>query len=402
MMKRIFYFLATILLCVACSDDEQFSTSRSDVLTLPEDTLKMDTVFSGQASSTYSFWIRNHNSKALRVNDVRLADGSKGFRVNVDGEFLHPSISGLEILGKDSVLVFVELTAPQAGQQTPKALDEQLVLTLESGVEQRVLLRAWTWDVELWENKTITADEEVGAEKPVLVFGRLTIAPEATLRLRGTTLYFHDGAYVDVQGTLDAEGATLRGDRLDGMFPYLPYDHISGQWRGLIVKENARLQLTDCDVHGANEAIFAEKGSAVELTRTSVHNTAGNGIQAKECTIALDHCLLSNAEGHLLTTTGSQLIMNRCILAQYYPFAMRDVALHLGEGTKYQIERIVVAGYEEVLIARAEDVEELPEEQYFVAKKEDFVLIDEENLVYDFNLKPDSEAAKYLQSDQQQ
>ena len=401
MIKRIFYFLATILLCVACSDDEQFTTSRSDVLTLPEDTLKMDTVFSGQASSTYSFWIRNRNSKALRVNDVRLADGSKGFRVNVDGEFLHPSISGLEILGKDSVLVFVELTAPQAGQQTPKALDEQLVLTLESGVEQRVLLRAWTWDVELWENKTITADEEVGAEKPVLVFGRLTIAPEATLRLRGTTLYFHDGAYVDVQGTLDAEGATLRGDRLDRMFPYLPYDHISGQWRGLIVKENARLQLTACDVHGANEAILAEASSDIILTHSSIHNTAGVGIRAVQCIIALDHCLLSNAEGNLLATGGSQLTMSHCILAQYYPFAMRDVALSLGDGTMAQIEKMVIAGYEEELIKVADNVEKPAEEQYFVAKKEDFVLIDEKNLVYDFQLKPDSEAAKFISDDLQ-
>ena len=169
MMKRIFYFLATILLCVACSDDEQFSTSRSDVLTLPEDTLRMDTVFSGQASSTYSFWIRNRNSKALRVSDVRLADGSKGFRVNVDGEYLHPSISGLEILGKDSALVVVELTAPEAGQLAPKALDEKLLLTLESGVEQQVSLRAWTWDAERWDDKTVTTDEEVQGTKSSIV-----------------------------------------------------------------------------------------------------------------------------------------------------------------------------------------------------------------------------------------
>jgi hypothetical protein len=402
MMKRIFYFLVTILLCVACSDDEQFTTSRSDVLTLPDDTLKMDTVFSGQASSTYTFWIRNQNSKALRVSDVRLAGGSNGFRVNVDGEYLHPSVSGLEILGKDSILVFVEVTAPKAGQQTPKPLDEQLILTLESGIQQEVKLRAWTWDVERWDNKTITADEEVKADKPILVFGKLTIAPEATLRLRGTTLYFHDGAYVDVQGSLDAEEATLRGDRLDRMFPYLPYDHISGQWRGLVVRENARLLLTDCDVHGANEAIFAEKGSSIELTGTTVHNTAGIGINATECTVVLDHCLLSNAEGHLLTAKGCQLTMSHCILAQYYPFAMRDVALHLDEGTKHQIEKMVIAGYEDELIARADDVEELSDEQYFVAEKDDFVLIDEENLIYDFNLKPDSEAAKFMLSDNQQ
>ena len=401
MMKRIFYFLATILLCVACSDDEQFSTSRSDVLTVPEDTLRMDTVFSGQASSTYSFWIRNRNSKALRVSDVRLADGSKGFRVNVDGEYLHPSISGLEIQGKDSALVVVELTAPEAGQLAPKALDEKLLLTLESGVEQQVSLRAWTWDAERWDDKTVTTDEEVQGTKPILVFGNLTIAPEATLRLRGATLYFHAGSHVDVGGVLEAEETTFRGDRLDDMFSYLPYDHISGQWDGIVVRENGRLQLTACDVHGANEAILAEASSDISLTHSSIHNTAGVGIRAVQCIIALDHCLLSNAEGNLLATGGSQLTMSHCILAQYYPFAMRDVALSLGDGTRAQIEKMVIAGYEEELIKVADDVEKPAEEQYFVAKKEDFVLIDEKNLVYDFQLKPDSEAAKFISDDLQ-
>ena len=62
---------------------------------------------------------------------------------------------------------------------------------------------------------------------------------------------------------------------------------------------------------------------------------------------------------------------------------------------------MVIAGYEEELIKVADDVEKPAEEQYFVAKKEDFVLIDEKNLVYDFQLKPDSEAAKFISDDLQ-
>lgn len=395
MMKRIFYFLATILLCVACSDDEQFSTSRSDVLTLPDDTLKMDTVFSGNASATYTFWIRNKNKQALRVNDIRLADGSQGFRVNVDGEYLNKSISGLEVLGEDSLLVFVELTPQATGKVEPQPLDEQLVFTLESGVEQRVKLRAWAWDAERWENKTVTADEEVTSQRPILVYGTLTVAKDATLRLQGTTLFFHEGAGIDVLGTLQAEDATLRGDRLDDMFSYLPYDHVSGQWKGISVKEEARCLMVGCDVHGANDAIVAAEGSLLSLTRTVVHNSEGNGIDATGAEVTLDYCQLSNAEGSLLTVANSHLTLTQCTLAQYYPFAYRDVALSLKQGTTYNIEKLLLAGYEETLIATEEGVEKLPEESYFVAKKEDFVLIDEDNLVYDFHLKPDSEAVGF-------
>lgn len=392
-MKRIFYFFA-LLLCVACSDDEQFTTSRSDVLTLPDDTLKMDTVFSGNASATYTFWIRNKNKQALRVNDIRLADGSQGFRVNVDGEYLNKSISGLEVLGEDSLLVFVELTPQATGKVEPQPLDEQLVFTLESGVEQRVKLRAWAWDAERWENKTVTVDEEITTQKPIIVYGTLTVAEGATLKLDGTTLYFYDGAEMDVLGTLQAEGATLRGDRLDRMFTYLPYDHISGQWKGISVKENARCVMTGCDVHGAHDAIVAAAGSTIQLMHTVVHNNEGTGIAAAEATVELSYCQVSNAEGSLVTAKGGQVTLTQCTLAQYYPFALRDVALVIGEGTTLSVTKLLIAGYEEELMTLAEGIE-IPEGESYTAKKEDFVLIDEDNLVYDFHLKPDSEAAGF-------
>lgn len=394
MMKRIFYFLATILLCVACSDDDQFTTSRGDVLTLPDDTLKMDTVFSGNASVTYTFWIRNKNKQALRVNDIRLADGTQGFRVNVDGEYLNRSICGLEVLGEDSLLVFVELTPQATGKVEPQPLDEQLVFTLESGVEQRVKLRAWAWDAERWENKTVTVDEEITTQKPIIVYGTLTVAEGATLKLNGTTLYFYDGAGMDVMGTLEAEGATLRGDRLDRMFTYLPYDHISGQWKGICVKENARCTMTDCDVHGAHDAIVAAAGSTLQLTHTVVHNNEGTGIAAADATVELSYCQVSNAEGSLVTAKGGQVTLTQCTLAQYYPFALRDVALVIGEGTTLSVTKLLIAGYEEELMTLAECIE-IPEGESYTAKKEDFVLIDEDNLVYDFHLKPDSEAAGF-------
>ena len=395
MMKRIFYFLLTIMLCVACSDDEQFTTGSGDVLSLPEDTLKMDTVFSGRSSATYTFWIHNRNSKALRMTDVRLSDGTKGFRVNVDGEYLNPNIGGVELLGKDSMLVFVELTAPTAGQSEPKAVDEQLVITLESGTRQTVSMRAWSWDAERWDNKTVTADEEVTSQKPILVTGPLIVDQGATLRLRDLTLYFHEDASLVVNGALEAENVTMRGDRLDRMFDYLPYDHISGQWQGVRVRENARLSMTDCDLHAAYIGLTAVEDSEVQLTRTVIHNSAGDDIFATGASLVLDHCLLSNAEGSLLSAEKCNVVLSHCTLAQYYPFALRDIALSLGEATTHSIEKLLIGGYEEVLMSYSEGVEKITEEAYHIAEKEDFVLIDEDNLIYDFHLKPDTKSAGF-------
>ena len=145
-MKRIFYFL-TLLLCVACADDDSFSTSTGLRLDLSVDTLKLDTVFSRTPSSTYSFWVHNRNNDGIRLQSVRLKRGNQsGYRVNVDGIYLDNAngsqAQDLEVRRKDSILVFVELTASETYREQPVLLEDDLLFSLESGVEQKVLLQA--------------------------------------------------------------------------------------------------------------------------------------------------------------------------------------------------------------------------------------------------------------------
>lgn len=73
--------------------------------------------------------------------------------------------------------------------------------------------------------------------KPIVFQDTLKVEAGATLTIpAGTTVYFSQKAALDVYGTLRCEGTadnpvTLRGDRLDKMFKYLPYDRVSGQWQ---------------------------------------------------------------------------------------------------------------------------------------------------------------------------
>ena len=115
MMKRIFYLLILVSAFVACADDDDFSTSSALRIDFPADTIKLDTVFSRTASSTYTFWVHNRNNKGVRMQSVRLKRGNQtGFRVNVDGSYLDNNngsqTNDIEIRKNDSVLVFVEIT----------------------------------------------------------------------------------------------------------------------------------------------------------------------------------------------------------------------------------------------------------------------------------------------------
>ena len=144
-MKRIFYFLAIAWCLVACQDDDQFSASTGLRLEFPSDTLLMDTVFSRTPSSTYTFWVHNQNDTGIRMDRIRLKRGNQtGYRVNVDGIYLDNAngsqTSDVEIRRNDSLLVFVELTPGETGKQEPVLVEDDLLFTLESGVEQKVCL----------------------------------------------------------------------------------------------------------------------------------------------------------------------------------------------------------------------------------------------------------------------
>ena len=152
-MKKfsIFFFLSVVMLMVACTDDDTFTTSHSNLLSFSTDTLRLDTTFSNVPTSTKTFWVYNKSGDGLRLTNVRLAQGNQtGFRVNVDGIELSAEngyqVSNLEVRNKDSIQVFVEMTSPLNNALTPQEVSDNLLFTLESGVQQKVNLSAYSWD----------------------------------------------------------------------------------------------------------------------------------------------------------------------------------------------------------------------------------------------------------------
>jgi len=432
LMKRIFYFLLILSALVACEDDDRFSSAGGLTLTFETDTLKMDTVFSRSASSTYTFWVHNHNSEGLRLSSVRLSKGNQtGFRVNVDGSYLDNSngsqVNNLEIRRRDSILVFVELTPSDARQLEPRLIEDDLVFSLEGGAVQKVNLRAWAWDAERWDHLTIQRDTTITSQRPVIVFGKLTIASGATLTLKNTTLYFHDQAGIDVHGTLVTDSCLLRGDRLDKMFSYLPYDRVSGQWGGIhFFETSTKNSLTDTEIRNSGEyAILCDSAALnadelrLDLLRCVIHNGEGAGIACRHANVRLQLCQISNMAGECVAIEGGQAQIHRCTLAQFYPFdGNRGAALLFSNILPLQgllCDSSIITGYADDVIMgiqtdttrvfeyrfmhsllRTPKVEtadsvrfsdiiwELPKDS--IQGTRHFRLIDEENFIYDFHL----------------
>ena len=107
-----------------------------------------------------------------------------------------------------------------------------------------------------------SSDTTLAQAKPVVVYGGIVVDSLATLTLaEGLNLYFHGDAGITVYGTLKSLGSqsnpvVLRGDRLDHMFDYLPYDRVSGQWQGIkFTASSFDNILQHTDIHSTYNAI---------------------------------------------------------------------------------------------------------------------------------------------------
>ncbi len=323
----------------SCVEDADFSSNPSLRLEFSCDTVSFDTLFSEVMSPTAKFLVHNRNDKSLRISNVQLAGGGASpFSVLVDGQY-GTEMDNLEIRARDSLYVLASVTVDRNGGDLPFMVKDSLLFTLESGVQQNVLLLAYGRDVTFMRCENFLSDT-VLAPGHYVIYDSLTVSQGATLSLQpGTTLYFHDKAFMKVDGRLKAEGAAdapvvFRGDRTDRMFPYLPYDRIPGQWDGVVFTSTSNDNLLlHCDIHSANYGIRVEQGDTavqrITIESSKVQNFHGNALELVMARATAVNSLFANAQGNCVKVVGGDVEFIHCTIANFYVWRQRDVALAL-------------------------------------------------------------------------
>lgn len=430
--------LLLVALLFSCSDDDSFTMSPNHLLSFSQDTVRLDTVFSRIPTSTRTFWVYNRSGDGVRCSNIRLEKGNQtGFRVNVDGSFLGSSagfqVSDVEVRNKDSIRVYVELTSPANNKDIPSLLEDNLVFLLESGVEQKVNLRAYTWDADIRDRLVIDRDTTILTEKPLVISGGITVNENARLTIAaGSTIYFQDHAGIDVYGTLNVAGdvdhnVVLRGYRLDNLFDYLPYDRVSGQWQGIHFHESSyENSINYADIHSAYNGIVCDSSSVerlkLSLYNSVVHNCQGYGLRTTHAVVDVVNCQISNSLYDCVAIFGGVVRIMYSSLLQFYPYdANRGAALRFTNSDpdyKYPLYSMqcinsLVTGYaDDVVMGEADStaaydfsfvncmmrtpaisdtvraknvIWENPEDTLTGGVKH-FVKVDTKNLIYDFRL----------------
>ena len=98
--------LSLVVIIVSCRKERNFSDNPSKNISLSTDTIAFDTVFTCVGSSTRVLMIYNNNSENLKINSIRLEQGSSSpYSINVDGQS-GTMFKDMEIYANDSLYVF--------------------------------------------------------------------------------------------------------------------------------------------------------------------------------------------------------------------------------------------------------------------------------------------------------
>jgi hypothetical protein len=253
--------------------------------------------------------------------------------MNIDGE-KGTKLTDIEILKKDSLYGFVEVTIDPTNSKNPLLIRDSIRFVV-NGNTQYVQLEAVGQDVYIWKNKVIKEDTVLTDKKPFLIYDSLVVSKDVTLSIKeGVTFFMKNNASVKINGTLKAGGTVqapiiFRGSRFDNIEADIPYNNVPGQWEGITFHSGSyNNSLEYVVIKNATKGIaFLESDAGHKkavLKNIIVQNTSVYGLQAINCNIDVENGLFANSGKYVVSLSGGEYSFLHCTLANYYRWSARQ------------------------------------------------------------------------------
>jgi hypothetical protein len=318
----ILHWAVVTLIAAACTKYERPSDAAFS-LRFSADTLRFDTVFTTFGSTTHRLIVYNPNHQTVLTHVSRRGNPSP-FRYNVDGMSLTDGCD-VEIAGRDSIYVFVEVTAhPQNSDLPIRILDS---VQFKTGAHlQQVYSEAYGQDVVILKNAVI-GNETWQSAKPYLIEGALTVDTLQTLHIKqGTRIFLAPGADMRIKGTLIAEGSVEHPILFSGMRMEKSYRKMPGQWGSILLTTASRdnlLQHVEIR-NGTNGLLTGSPAGSnplpfVKLDAVSIHDMSYSGLMCFSSDLYASNCLVYNCNYYtvgLFCGGNSQFV--HCTFANHY------------------------------------------------------------------------------------
>lgn len=378
MRKLLFLlFIGVVITLTSCRNDFDFKQSTGG-LEFSKDTVYLDTVFTNIGSSTYKLKVYNRSDKDISIPKIQLEKGiNSKYRLMVDGMTGDTGAQGkifsnVELLAKDSLFIFIEVTSDAASANPTDFLyTDQIQFTNIIGAPQTVELvtliqdayfikpnrtevtpnhynyesinlgvdnnnqQAVTVGHTLNHNHPNNGDEyHWGNNKPYVVYGYALIADNETLNVDpGARIHFHEnsGLIVSKNATLKINGTIptdhkpdnitneviFEGDRLEPDFSDVP-----GQWGTILfyskksdnVINHLTLKNATVGILMQNLALFTDDDKPnLTISNSQIYNCSNVGILARKSIVNGNNLVINNCgQSDLACTFGGNYNFTHC------------------------------------------------------------------------------------------
>lgn len=356
---RYLYFIITVitLSLTSCRDDFSFEASTGG-LEFSKDTVYLDTVFTNIGSSTYRLKVYNRSDNDIFIPKIQLNKGvNSKYRIMVDGMTGDNGATGkifsnVELMAKDSLFIFIEVTADVASANPTDFLyTDKIDFVHGNGEVQKVELVTLIQDAYfIYPHRTQNADNTYTYEnidldgdgdfdeqiigstldhadaingneyywnntKPYVIYGNALVPDNETLTVQsGARVHFHanSGLIIAKNGKIIINGENppansetdetkeviFEGDRLEPGFSNVP-----GQWSAIINFSNRNDNLINhLTVKNAVVGILSmplNVNDATDIPKLNINNSkivncSNVGLLARRSTINGNNVVINN------------------------------------------------------------------------------------------------------------
>ena len=370
-MRQFILFLGLIAtFCfTSCRNELDFESSIGS-LSFSKETVYLDTVFTNIGSSTYTLKVYNNSNKNISIPRVRLGKGqASNYRLMVDG-ISGKEFENVELLAKDSMYVFIEITSDVAAANPTDFLytDEiqfgnglnfqkvNLVTLIQDAVfiypERSGSPNNYTYEeinlgidgdgnpITLTGTNLSETDINNGNElhwtndKPYVVYGYAKIPETKTLIVDpGARVHFHansglivaENAHLQVNGDLSntellENEVIFEGDRLEPNYADAP-----GQWGTIwfLPGSNANI-IKNLTIKNATVGMLVSNNDGtptptIDMMNVQIYNCANVGILARTGNLVGRNVVVNNCgQASLACTYGGSYDFTHSTFANFW------------------------------------------------------------------------------------
>ncbi len=344
-LKPLVYLLVLLtgLVVISSCQKEDILTDSSAKLEFSMDTVMFDTVFASIGSTTRILTVYNRNNRPVKISHAYLAGGvSSPYRLNFDG-IPGKSFNDIEIGGKDSLFMFIEITIDPNSATTPFLVTDSIVFETNGNVQDVDLVAfgqnanfivADTYVQGLPPYFILNCNSIWNNSLPYVIYGYAVVDSGCVLNIEaGTKVYLHNnsGLWVYSGGEIHINGVQgmpveFQGTRLESY-----YQDIPGQWDRIWINEGSLNNSIDhAIIRNGFIGIQAESlldtsiQKNLKIRNTIIKNMSGFGIFTRYYNIEASNTVVARCGFYnLAITRGGGYEFRHCTFANYWNQSQR-------------------------------------------------------------------------------